>query len=75
MDKVVLDTIGNIFILMSGLVCVIFYKWCARETAKFYSKVFHRDYDEKTYQFFFLLGGAILAIWSLLSLFGINKSR
>jgi len=75
MDKVVLDTIGNVFLLMLGLISVIFYKWCARETAKFYSKRFHREYDEKIYQLFFLLGGTIFTILSLLSLLGINRSK
>jgi len=72
MEKVLLDTLGNIFLLTLGLISVIFYKWCARETARFYSKLFHRDYDEKIYRVFFLLGGIIFAVLNFLSLLRIR---
>jgi hypothetical protein len=75
MDKSVLDTIGNIYCLIIGLICAVFYKWCARGAARFYSKLFRKDYDEKIYQPFFLLGGMIFILLSLLSLFGITRSK
>ena len=69
-SKNVLDIFGEMFCLILGLISAIFYKWCAREAANSYSKLFKKDYNEKIYQPFFLFGGIIFVILSVLSLLG-----
>jgi ABC-type antimicrobial peptide transport system permease subunit len=75
MDKVVMNTMGGLIIMVMGLICSVFYKKLAYKTAEFYYKLLHIHFSEKGYQIGFFSTGVILVIFGLLSLLQIIEFK